>query len=375
LKEKNMTVSITMYGTDAQYWNAGPSSGTVSAKDLLINTNSTINTVNFKLSAGGSIFTGTLNGNFQFNGPISTGDKISGTLLDATIYQDGLIKERDVITQGTDLQNFLFSSTTVPQYIFQASMLNSGITFVGSTTAQAYGDTLIGGKANDSFTSYAGKLPVGQWAYFDGKGGIDVSIMQGKIADYKIETKNINDQTDLTYKARVNGWQVTDNVANRNGVTQLANVERLKFLVADPLTGANAVALDNGPTDNAGSVYMLYKAAFNRAPDNGGMGYWLAQKDSGKDIVTSLAQGFVASKEFTDKYGTNPSNASYVDKLYQNVLNRAGDSGGVTYWNQELDAGRISKAAVLVQFATLAEGAANVASLIANGIPYTEFVS
>jgi hypothetical protein len=119
---------------------------------------------------------------------------------------------------------------------------------------------------------------------------------------------------------------------------------------------------------------MLYKAAFNRAPDAGGMGYWLAQKDGGKNIVTDLAQGFVASKEFTDKYGTDPKNASYVDKLYQNVLDRPGESGGVTYWNQELDAGRISKAAVLVQFATLAEGATKVASLIANGIPYTEYV-
>ena len=155
--------------------------------------------------------------------------------------------------------------------------------------------------------------------------------------------------------------------ADINVFSDFNNAERLDFLDIN-------VALDVGPTENAGSVYMLYKAAFNRAPDNGGMGYWLAQKDSGADIVTSLAQGFVASKEFTDKYGTNPSNASYVDKLYQNVLGRAGESGGVAYWNQELDAGRMSKAAVLVQFATLAEGAANVASLIANGIPYTEFV-
>jgi hypothetical protein len=142
---------------------------------------------------------------------------------------------------------------------------------------------------------------------------------------------------------------------------------RLKF------TDTN-LALDVGPTENAGSVYMLYKAAFNRAPDAGGMGYWLAQKDSGKDIVTNLAQGFVNSPEFIAKYGSNPSNASYVDKLYQNVLGRAGESGGVAYWNGELDAGRISKAAVLVQFATLPEGAANVASLIANGISYTEYV-
>ena len=46
----------------------------------------------------------------------------------------------------------------------------------------------------------------------------------------------------------------------------------------------------------------------------------------------------------------------------------------MAYWNQQLDVGNISKAAVLAQFATLTEGAANVASLIANGISYTEFV-
>jgi hypothetical protein len=119
---------------------------------------------------------------------------------------------------------------------------------------------------------------------------------------------------------------------------------------------------------------MLYKAAFNRVPDASGMGYWLAQKDGGSNIVTNIAQGFVNAPEFVAKYGTNPSNASYVDKLYQNVLGRQGEAGGVAYWNQQLDAGNISKAAVLVQFATLAEGAANVASLIANGISYTEYL-
>ena len=153
-----------------------------------------------------------------------------------------------------------------------------------------------------------------------------------------------------------------------DGTDTLTNIQRLQF--GDGTT----LALDIAPTQNAGSVYMLYKAAFNRSPDEGGMGYWLAQKDGGSNIVTNIAQGFVGSKEFTDKYGANPSNASYVDKLYQNVLGRAGDSGGVTYWNGELDAGRISKAAVLVQFATLAEGAALVAPTIAHGIAYTQWV-
>jgi hypothetical protein len=190
---------------------------------------------------------------------------------------------------------------------------------------------------------------------WDGGRGIDTAVFSGRFKDYTITT----DQA-----GRIN---TQDKIVGRDGKDVWINVERFRF-------DDTNIALDISPAQNAGSVYMLYKAAFNRAPDASGMGYWLSLKDKGADIVTSLAQGFVNAPEFVAKYGTNPSNASYVDKLYQNVLGRAGESGGVAYWNQELDAGNISKAAVLVQFATLAEGAANVASLIANGIPYTEFV-
>jgi Ca2+-binding RTX toxin-like protein len=144
-------------------------------------------------------------------------------------------------------------------------------------------------------------------------------------------------------------------------------VERLQFL-------DTSIALDIAPTENAGSVYMLYKAAFNRPSDVGGMGYWIAQKDSGKNIVTDIAQGFVNSAEFIVKYGTNPTNASYVNNLYQNVLGRSGEAGGVAYWTGEMDAGRVSKAQALVQFATLPEGAGLVAPLIANGIQYQEWL-
>jgi Ca2+-binding RTX toxin-like protein len=148
---------------------------------------------------------------------------------------------------------------------------------------------------------------------------------------------------------------------------EFMSVERLQFL-------DTSIALDIKSSENAGSVYMLYKAAFNRAPDTAGMGYWIAEKDGGANIVTTIAQGFVNSPEFIAKYGTNPSNSSYVNNLYLNVLGRAGEAGGVAYWIGEMDAGRVSKAQALVYFATLPEGAGNVAPLIANGIPYQEWV-
>jgi len=209
-------------------------------------------------------------------------------------------------------------------------------------------DVITGSALNNAITGAGGNDLI------DGGNGIDLAIYSNAASNYTTRISSSNST-------------VSDKTANRDGTDTLTNVERLKF-------SDTHIALDVGPTQNAGSVYMLYKAAFNRAPDASGMGYWLAQKDGGSNIVTNIAQGFVNAPEFVAKYGTNPTNASYVDKLYQNVLGRAGESGGVAYWNQQLDAGNISKAAVLVQFATLAEGAANVATLIANGIPYTEYV-
>jgi len=134
------------------------------------------------------------------------------------------------------------------------------------------------------------------------------------------------------------------------------------------------VALDIGPTQTAGSVYMLYQATFNRTPDAAGLGYWIAQVDKGANIITNVAASFIQSPEFVAKYGSNSSNASYVDNLYQNVLHRAGESGGVAYWNQQLNTGAATKAFVLEQFATLAEGAALVAPAIAHGIAYQQWV-
>lgn len=188
----------------------------------------------------------------------------------------------------------------------------------------------------------------------DGLDGIDLVSFNGLSTQSKVMRTGSNVIT------------VTDAVNSTQGDV-FVNIERLKF------TDKN-LALDVAPSQNAGSLYMLYKAAFNRTPDEGGMGYWLAQVDGGKNLVTDIATGFVNAPEFVAKYGTNPTNAFYVDQLYLNVLGRPGEARGVAYWNQELDAGRTSKAAALVAFATLPEGASNVASLIANGIAYQEWV-
>jgi len=285
---------------------------------------------------------------------------LTGTIQSSLAKVDGENAALLTTSPGKSLDDFdvIFSNTDLAA---MKRVLTGDDTYITSSGA---GDSNSYFLYDGNDTLYHNHILLKYNDLFYGGNGRDTVVFDKASTGFTIKAGSVWNQ--LTQKSDLTGFTVTDKNKVINTL-QVNQVERLKFSDTN-------VALDIAPTDNAGSVYMLYKAAFNRAPDAGGMGYWLSSKDKGADIVTSLAQGFIGSKEFTDKYGTNPNNASYVDKLYQNVLDRPGESGGVTYWNQELDAGRISKAAVLVQFATLAEGATKVASLIANGIPYTEYV-
>ncbi|GAB2876313.1 hypothetical protein GCM10027277_52150 [Pseudoduganella ginsengisoli] len=144
----------------------------------------------------------------------------------------------------------------------------------------------------------------------------------------------------------------------------LVGIERLTFT-----GGGDALALDVDGT--AGMAYRLYRAAFNRAPDQVGAGYWLAQMDQGKSL-RDVAQSFLASDEFKARYGAAPTDEQFVASLYQNVLHRAGESTGVDYWNGVLHGGA-SRADVLVSFSESAENVTAVAAIIGNGYSYTPY--
>jgi hypothetical protein len=148
-------------------------------------------------------------------------------------------------------------------------------------------------------------------------------------------------------------------------VDTLINVERLKF--AD-----TAIALDTSGV--GGQAYRVYKAAFNRTPDLGGLGFWISGMDGGVSLNT-VGQGFVNSAEFKAVYGTSPTNAQIVTRFYDNVLGRAADSGGYNYWLGVLNSGGGSVAGVLAAFSESSENQAGVIGVIGNGFAYTPFIS
>lgn len=150
-----------------------------------------------------------------------------------------------------------------------------------------------------------------------------------------------------------------------SGLTQLHRVDRVQF---DDVT----VAYDTGVGQNAGSIFRLYEAAFHREADQAGMGYWLNKVDDGVALL-DIASQFLASQEFTNLYGSNPTAVQFVNALYSNVLGRPADASGAAYWQGQLQAG-MTKAELLIQFAESAEGVSHAANLMTNGVQYTPWV-
>lgn len=148
-----------------------------------------------------------------------------------------------------------------------------------------------------------------------------------------------------------------------SGTDTLVSVERIKFY-------DTTVAFD---TDGvAGQAYRIYKAAFDRAPDLTGLGYWIKAMDAGASLDW-VAAGFVGSSEFQTTYGNNISNTDFITLLYANVLDRTPDDSGFDYWLTRMSEG-MTREQVLANFSESVENKANVAELIADGIQYTAFV-
>lgn len=120
-----------------------------------------------------------------------------------------------------------------------------------------------------------------------------------------------------------------------------------------------AVRLVRTTSANTGKACLIYKAAFDRAPDAGGFKYWTDRLDTGASLEQVSAE-FIDSYEFKTLYGFNPTNAEFLTKLYNNVLHRTPDQGGYDWWLYQLNAGHYTKETALASFAVSAENKANI---------------
>jgi hypothetical protein len=120
--------------------------------------------------------------------------------------------------------------------------------------------------------------------------------------------------------------------------------------------------------DPAAKVARLYEASLDRLPDQGGLNFWIGAVQNGEPL-SSLASGFLASPEFVARFGgATADSGAFVDRLYLNVLGRAGEAEGRAFWVGTLNGGGATRADVLASFSESAENQAGTAALIQNGI-------
>jgi len=214
---------------------------------------------------------------------------------------------------------------------------NVGNIWTDTASLYANADSITGNSAANKLDAFGGN------DHIDGGGGMDTAVFQGLASQYTI--------------ARVGpGMTVT----GPDGVDSLVNIERLQF-------GDETIAYDTAGA--AGQAYRLYQAAFNRAPDAGGLGFWTHSIDNGVTL-NDVARGFIASPEFSATYG-GLDTTHFVAQLYQNVLHRAGDAGGAAFWSANLDAGALTRAETLALFSESPENQAALIAVIQNGMVFT----
>lgn len=203
-----------------------------------------------------------------------------------------------------------------------------------------------GSDAADLFTAAAGNAAI------EGGKGLDTIAYAGTRADFTIERT-------------VYGVSVTDK-SDTFGADNLLGVERIKF-------NDTMVALDIDGI--AGQIYRLYQAAFDRAPDEEGMSFYLHNADTKGVTLADIALSFTNSPEYKDLYLKDPSNTNFVTLLYNHVLHREPEPGGFAHWMNVLDNNKLSRVDVLAFFAESAENQAQVIGEINNGIAYLPYVS
>lgn len=244
-------------------------------------------------------------------------------------------------------------STFRPYDLAALNWLYGGDGLAGNVGVNSLADGryLTGSAAADTLTTASGDdilIGLGGNDVLDGGAGFDTAMVAANRANFTLTKSG-------------SSFTLTDNTGAL-GVDTLSNIERITF--AD-----RTIDFDTGGL--AAKAYRIYQAAFDRAPDAGGFGFWIYSLGVNPSIK-DMANGFISSAEFINLYGANATNESIVTKLYSNVLHRAPDQGGYDFWVSVLNQGN-PLSGVLADFSESPENKAQVVGVIQNGMEYAPF--
>lgn len=302
----------------------------------------------------GGAFLGALAGNTLLQtatlNPLSNGDSSAhtivisgaGTGLGAAI---GLVIDTAQLARGTVLQlDHVDFAAVVGAATLRGGLGNNIV--VGDGASQniflGEGDDQLYGGAGDDILGSAGGADL-----LDGGSGQD--RLAGGIGNDRLGGGTGDDVLQGGRSAQ-GGWQFTlgpDGAIAASHQTALFAPDAAETLALAELDrGAAELAFLSASRTALTEMALLYQAAFDRAPDLGGLNFYLSH---GVDAA-ALARAIVTSGEWGGGMG-GVSDAVFVERLYEQALDRPGELAGLAFWTAQLAAGTQTRADVLLAFA------------------------
>lgn len=227
-------------------------------------------------------------------------------------------------------------------------------------------DTVEGGAGNDVLISTDREPDTTDQDRYDGGADNDtlqlshsVSMMVDLAQGFSSEDGGATRSTLVSIENAVSTGSARDTLAGDAGNNLLSGGAGNDTLIGrdgnDTLIGGanndllNGQSVDPDFDPTAGQVYRLYKATLDRTPDINGHYDWIERINDNGLTLTQAANSFVGSREFSISYG-QLSNTQFVRQLYNNVLDREADSGGLATWVGSLNNGSLSRAEVVLGF-------------------------
>jgi hypothetical protein len=109
-------------------------------------------------------------------------------------------------------------------------------------------------------------------------------------------------------------------------------------------------------------ITRLYLGTFRRIPDTAGLLFWIGEfrKATTTAKLQEIATVFATSPEFLATYGAL-DNTGFVNKMYDLILGRPADAGGLNFWVGQLNGG-VGRGVLLSQFTESEEYKARTAN-------------
>lgn len=85
-------------------------------------------------------------------------------------------------------------------------------------------------------------------------------------------------------------------------------------------------------------VWALYHEILHRAPEPGGLAYWVGNLESGQLLFSQVRNGFLASTERLGQLA--------IPEIYRQTFNREPEAGGLAFWTQRLNSGEMTIAQI-----------------------------